>query len=272
MSRAEFLERSVESAVLALERTLESERVARADGWLQRLDPRVKVAGAAALIVASVASRRLAVIGCILAFAVLLALGSHVPLRTLVTRIWVGVLGFSGLAAIPAVFMIPGPVICRLPLLPWGPTALGLRSASLLIVRAETTATVAALLVFCTPWAQVLKAMRVLRVPVIVIAVLGMTFRYILLLLDTAREMFEARRSRQVGRLGGPERRRVAAATAGVLLGKTIHLGNDVYLAMQARGFDGDVYLLADFTMGRRDYVGLVVFLGVSAAALYFGR
>jgi cobalt/nickel transport system permease protein len=272
MSSGGFIEHSIESLVRALEHSLESEEVARADGLLQRLDPRVKIVGSAALIVAAVASRRIVVIAFVFAFAVLLALLSRVPLRSLALRSWAGVLGFTGLIAIPAVFTTPGPVIYRIPLLHWGVTAPGLRSAVCLIVRAETAATVAVLLVLCTPWAHVLKGLRVLRVPVVVIAIFSMTYRYIFLLLETVGEMFESRRSRQVGRLSGPERRRLAATTAGVLLGRTFHLGNDVYLAMQSRGFDGEVHLLSDFSMKLRDYAGLLVLLGAAATALYFGR
>ncbi len=267
-----FIERSIASLVRVLEHSLESEKVARADGLLQRLDPRVKIIGSAALIVATVASRRIAVIAFLFAFAVLLTIVSQVPIRALALRVWASVLGFTGLIALPAAFTTPGPVIYQIPLLHWGVTATGLRSAAFLIARAETAATVAVLLVLCTPWAYVLKGLRVLRFPVVVIVILGMTYRYIFLLLETAGEMFESRRSRQVGRLNGPERRRLAAASAGVLLGRTFHLGNDVYLAMQSRGFDGEVHLLSDFSMKLRDYAGLVAFLGVSAAALYFGR
>jgi cobalt/nickel transport system permease protein len=272
MSSNGFIERSLESVVRVLERALESEEVARADGLLQRLDARVKVIGSAALIVAVVASRRFVVIVFVFGFVLLLALLSRVPIRSLAVRIWMGVLGFTGLIAIPAVFTTPGHVIYRIPLLEWGVTAPGLRSAAYLIGRAETTATLTVLLILCTPWVQVLKALRVLRVPVVVIVILGMTYRYIFLLLETAGEMFESRRSRQVGRLSGPERRKMAAATAGVLLDRTFHLGDDVYMAMQSRGFDGEVHLLFDFSMKLRDYAGLLAFLGVCAAALYFGR
>ena len=57
-------------------------------------------------------------------------------------------------------------------------------------------ATLAFLLILTTPWPYVLKAMRTLGVPVVVVAMLGMTHRYIFVLLQTATQMFEARRSR----------------------------------------------------------------------------
>lgn len=88
--------------------------------------------------------------------------------------------------------------------------------------------TLSLLLVLSTPWAQVLKALRALFVPSVLVVILGMTYRYIFLLMQTAREMLESRQSRTVGRLTGSERRRVATASVGVLLGKTMELSSEV--------------------------------------------
>ncbi len=123
-----------------------------------------------------------------------------------------------------------------------------------------------------TPWSHLLKALRVFRVPVVLVVMLGMTYRYIFLMLSTAREMFESRRSRLVGALDGRQRRRLAAASAGVLLSKSLQLSNDVYLAMQSRGFRGEVYLLHPFRMRARDWNGLAAFALLAAAALWAGR
>jgi cobalt/nickel transport system permease protein len=272
MRGTNFVGTTIRGFTAAAERALESEELARADGLLQRLDPRVKVLGIAALILSAAASRSFAVILSIFALALALAILSHVPVRTLASRVWVGALFFTGAIALPALFLTRGRVMYRLPILAWPVTESGLRSAAYLIARVETTATLALLLVLCTPWAHILKALRVFRVPPVLIVILGMTYRYIFLMLESAREMFESRRSRLVGRLDGPARRRVAVATAGVLLDKTFHLGNEVFLAMQSRGFRGEVHLLDDFAMRPLDYAGLAAFLGVAAGALYIGH
>jgi energy-coupling factor transporter transmembrane protein EcfT len=127
------------------------------------------------------------------------------------------------------------------------------------------------LLVLSTHWFHILKALRVLRVPVVVVVILGMTYRYIFVLIDAAREMLESRRSRLVGRLAGRDRRRLAVSALGVLLSKTLQLSSDVYLAMQARGFRGEVYVLEQFAMAPRDWCGLAAFLALAAAALWIG-
>ena len=267
-----FVERTIAELSGAMERALYAEELARADGLLQRLDPRVKVAGLLALIVAAALSRQILVILGLFAAALALALLSRVPLRTLATRVWVGALLFTGMLALPAIFITPGQAVYRLPLLGWPITAQGLASAAYLVTRVETAATLSLLLILTTPWTHVLKAMRVLRVPVVFVVILGMTFRYIFLLLQTARDMFESRQSRMVGQLEGPDRRRLASASVGVLLSKTLQLSGDVYMAMQSRGFRGEVYTLDDFVMRARDWAALAGFVGLAALAFWLGR
>lgn len=267
-----YLERSVNGFLRVLEHTLESEELTRRAGFLQGLDPRVKLAGILGLIAAGAAARRLAVIGGLFAVALILAVSSRVPLRTLAVRIWAGAFVFTGLIALPALFLTPGRVVARLPGLGWPLTEQGIQGALYLVSRVETTATFSLLLVLSTPWNHVLKALRVFRAPILLVVILGMTYRYILLMIAIAREMFEARRSRTVGRLEGAEGRRMAVAAAGVLLNKTMQLSGDVYLAMQARGFRGEVYVLDEFAMNLRDWSCLALFLALAAAALWMGR
>ena len=94
---------------------------------------------------------------------------------------WIGALAFTGAIAVPALFLTPGVALYRVPGLDWPVTAQGLTTASYLLLRVETAATLTLLLVFTTPWMHVLKALRIFRVPVVFVVILGMTCRYILL-------------------------------------------------------------------------------------------
>ena len=255
-----------------LEYTLSAEELAKQPGFAQSIDPRVKLAGLAVLVISVVAVHRLWVIAALFALAVAIAAASHVPIRTLTSRVWIAVLLFTGTIAVPAIFLTPGRVLYTIPILHWHITQQGFTSASYLLARAETTATLSLLLVLTTPWIQVLKSLRAFGIPVVLVVILGMTYRYIFVLLRTAHDMFESRRSRMLGRVSAGERRRMAVNSAGVLLSKSFQLSGDVYLAMQSRGFRGEVYLLNDFAMRSADWATLPVLLMVSAAALWFGR
>jgi cobalt ECF transporter T component CbiQ len=267
-----FLERTTASFVDAMEHAFYAEQTARADGLMQRLDPRVKLVGTLALVVPAAASRSFAVIAGLLAVAVALAVLSHVSFSVLLKRVWIAVLLFTGVIAFPAPFVTPGRVVYHLPWLGWSATAQGLASAGYLVLRVETAATLCVLLVLTTPWNHVLKALRVLRVPAVLVTILGMTYRYLFLVLESAHDMFESRRSRMIGELTGHERRRVAASSAGVLMSKTFDLSNEVYLAMQSRGYRGKVAILDEFQIGSLDWAMLAAFALVSVAAFWLGR
>ena len=267
-----IVERTLASFVDVLEHAFYAEELAKKHGLLQKIDPRVKIVAILPLIVIAALARRLWVIAALFVVAVAVAMLSKVPLATLVKRVWLGVLSFTGIISLPALFLTPGQAIYTVPLLGWTVTAQGLRAALYLIMRAETAATFSVLLVLCTPWSNLLKALRVLRLPIVLVVILGMTYRYIFLLLRNAHDMFRSRKSRMVGRLGGREQRRAATASAGVLMSKTLQLSGDVYLAMRSRGFQGEVYVLDEFRTGWFDWVMLAAFFTVAALAFWLGR
>jgi cobalt/nickel transport system permease protein len=250
--RGGFIEHTIQGLHAAMDQALYAEHRASASGLLQRLDPRVKVAALSAFILVSAVTAKLWVVAAVLLVAIILAALSSISLWVLATRVWLTTLTISGALALPAVFLTPGAMIYRIPGLELAASAQGLRTAGLLVLRAETAATLALVLVFTTPWTHVLKALRMFRVPVVFVVILGMTCRYILLMLETAHEMFESRKSRTVGALTRGDQRRIAILSTGALLNRTLQLSNEVYLAMQARGFRGEVFILDDFRMKGR--------------------
>jgi cobalt ECF transporter T component CbiQ len=270
MSR-HFISSTLKGFTRALSKALLSEHVATHPGLLQQLDPRVRVIGLLTLVISVVLCRHLEVIAGLFVFAVVVAIASRVSLILLAKRIWLMVLGFTGLIALPALFVTPGEPLVILPL-HLSITAQGLRTALLLILRVETAASLTTILVLCTPWTHTLKALHSLYLPAEVVTMLAMTHRYVFLLLETANQMFESRESRRVGVLTGAESRRVTAGTAGVLLSKSMELSQEVYLAMLSRGFRGDIRLLTDFRMRARDYAGLITFLFIGGFAAWVGR
>ncbi len=270
--RGSFIERSLANLVRKTERAIFAEELAQKSGFLQKLDPRVKIIGLLALIIDVTLARNFFAILLIFAFAIILAVLSNVPIQTLAARAWLGALTFTGLIAVPVLFITPGDTLFQIPLLNWMITNQGFTSAVYLISRVETTVTLSLLLVLCTLWTHVLKALRVLRVPVVFVVILGMTYRYIFVMLETAQNMFEARQSRLIGTLEGAESRRIAAASVGVLLTKSFQLNSEVYMAMQSRGFRGEVHTLDDFKMNGNDWAALLMFGTAAIIAFWLGR
>jgi cobalt/nickel transport system permease protein len=272
MARGGFLTSTMLGFTRALARAMASEQIARQAGLLQSLDPRVRVIGLFTMVLAVMLSRRIAVIAALFLVAVIIAILSRVGIGMLVKRVWLVVLGFTGVIAFPAIFLTPGDPVAAFAGGPVRITVQGVQTATLLIVRVETAVTFTSLLVLCTPWTHVLKALRAFRLPQEAVMMLAMTHRYIFLLVETAGQMFESRQSRTVGHVKGAEGRRITARSAGVLLSKSIELSNEVYLAMQSRGFRGEIRILSDFHMRSWDYLGLAAFLAAGSLSSWIGR
>ena len=270
--RENFVEKTIRSLLQVLRQAFFAEETAQLPGLLQRLDARVKVAGILLLIFSAVGLRSLSVLAALLAASVMLARFSRIPIRSLAAQVWIAVLAFTGVIAIPAIFLTSGDVLFRVPVVGWAASSQGLRSAAFLILRAETAATLAALLVLCTLWPLLLRALRWFHIPAVLVTIAGMTYRYLFLLAQTAEEMFEARQARLIGVLQPSDRRRLAAASAGLLLSKSIQLSGEVHLAMQARGFRGDVRVLDEPILEPRDWVALAAFACAAGAVIWFGR
>lgn len=270
--RASYVTRTAAGLARAAQEARTAEDTASRPGLLQSLDPRAKLVGVGALIVAAAGVRHLEVLGSMFLGALVIGWLSAMEPVVLLRRVWLPVATFTGVIALPALFLVPGAVIHVVPALGWTITRQGQRSALFLFMRAETIATLAMMLVFSTHWANLLKALRSLRVPPVAVVILGMTERYLFLLLRTAQEMFEARETRLVGALRPEDRRRLAAASAGVLLEKTMQLSAEVHLAMQARGFRGEVYVLDERPMRAAQCLPLGALLLVAAGCWWAGR
>jgi cobalt/nickel transport system permease protein len=263
-----FVERTIFNLSNGMSFASLADDAVRLGGALQSVDPRIKVVGMLALIVAIAATHSLLAIACVFLGAAVLGMTSRISPFHMAHWVWTPVFLFTGMIAIPAIFLTPGePIVGH-----WPITIQGIHTASLLIARSETAVSLSTLLVLTTRWAHILKALRVLRLPVVFVVILGMTYRYLFLILETALDMFESRESRSVGKLAGPDRRRLATATIGVLLSKTYHLSADVHVAMQSRGFRGEVYVLDDFELRRSDWYWLTAFFACATAVILVGR
>ena len=269
--RRSLLEKTLADLTQALEQSLFAEDIARQRGLLQALDPRVKVISILALLIAVGLSRSLPVLLGLYGVALVLAWWSAVPMGFFIKRVWLFMPFFTGVIAVPALFVTPGPALVALPL-GLAITRPGATTALFLLLRVSTSVSLGVLLMLTTAWATLLKALSVLRVPEGFILILGMTYRYIFLLLLTAEDMFLSRKSRIVGRMTSADERQWLAASIGTLLDKSLHLSSEVYLAMQARGYRGQARTLDTFRMSVHDWLWGVAILGVAAGMIWLGR
>ena len=272
--RVGWLEHTLAGFTASIERAVFTEEHARRRGWLQGLDPRAKLAMFLAVVLAASLSGSIAVEAGLYAVVVGAAIASRVPLDFFVRRVWLGIPLFATIIVIPAIFLVPGERLFDLPLGPVNvaPSVPGLVGAVLFVTRVGVSVSLAVLLVLTTPWADVLKSLQAMRVPQLFVLILAMAYRYIFLFLHLASGMFEARKSRIVGRTSGSEQRRWISGTIGNLVNRSVKMSNDVYAAMMARGFNGSIRSYQDYRMRSADWLALAGSVLVAALALAAGR
>lgn len=259
-----FIARTLAELAHNLRVTLEVQAEARQPGYLQKLDPRAKVLGFLGLILLVSLMHNLGTLALLYGLALLLAALSKLALLPLLRRVWLSVPLFVGALALPATLNLvtPGRTLLAL----WhhpdiAITVPGLTLAATLLLRVGVAVTLAALLTLSTPWNDLLRALRVIHVPRLFVSVLAMTYRYLAVLMQSADDLFVARRSRTVGRTTNASGRHFVGASIGALFGKTVSLSEEIHNAMLSRGFTGDMHTLSRFRWQLRDSLWIIATL-----------
>jgi cobalt/nickel transport system permease protein len=103
-----------------------------------------------------------------------------------------------------------------------------------------------------TKLAELLKGLRQLGVPQVMVLILSFMYRYIFVLVDEAMRMQQAYQSRDIG--GNLLRRlKTFGNMIGALFIRSYERGERIYAAMVSRGFDGQVQTLRPLILRRAD-------------------
>jgi cobalt/nickel transport system permease protein len=117
--------------------------------------------------------------------------------------------------------------------------AAGWLSYGSILVRFALSMTMLTVLVATTALPDLLRGLRQLKVPAALVTQLQFLYRYLFLLADEAARLSRARRLREPARVRADWH--TARAILGSLLWRATGRAERIYLAMQARGFDGDM-------------------------------
>jgi len=253
------------AAMLRLLAALLDDRPAARRGLLQALDPRVKAPALLGLAVVATLLHGLPALLAVYGVALLLALLSRIPARQLFGA-WLLVPLVPALAALPAAVNVITPGAPVLPLWPGASvTDAGLYVAARLMLRILACVTCTLLLVNTTRPARLFHGLRGLGAPKLAVMLLAMMVRYLAVVARAAEEIHLAKLSRTL--LPGTLRQEQTwvAAGMGALFRRTRALGEDVYLAMLARGYTGEAALLETTRPGPREWAFLAAMAAIGA-------
>jgi cobalt/nickel transport system permease protein len=282
-----FLDRSLRAIAGLMEGFLFAEHYSQRDGLLQKLDPRVKLVTLLLWVVLVSLLHSLPWILGLYGVSVGLALLSRVPLSFFIRRVWLVLPLFAGIIALPATLNLFTPGESAVVLFPlsreyhWGPYRIpseialtwpGIQVALLLVTRVGTAMSFILLLTLTTPWPNILKALRSLRIPVIYVQTLGMTLRYLLLLGQIVEDTHLAKKSRTLRPQKTRTEQRWVAGQMGMLFKRSMQLSADVHRAMVARGYQGEVRILSAFRLHPADGLWAGVCAGLMVFFFWGGR
>ena len=231
-----------------LERSLVNETWSRRNGLLQAVDPRLKIVLLVLAVLLCSLARNIPLLLALYCAALLLALLSRINPASYTKRVWIFIPFFSGLVALPALFITPGPPLAEL-----GPvtiTRTGAHAAAMLVLRVSTSVSYTLLFVLTTPWNETLRALRGLLIPATAIDLLAVSYRYLLVLIRTLSELLIARKSRSIAPLPHRMEMGFVSRSVGLLFIKSLHLADGVHMAMVSRGYTGDALAETDHPPG----------------------
>ena len=272
LSRANFLDKTLQSVAQVAEQSLFSEAYARRRGLLQSLDVRTKLVSFLCIIVLISFLHAPQTLWLAYGSSLALAVSSRVPLLFFIKRVWFFVPLFSAAIVLPALLNIitPGEPILVLVKLSrgyaWGPytipaeiavTHQGLWGGIVFVSRVAASVSFAVLLTLTTKWSEIFSGLRSLFVPRIFVVTLSMTERYIFVLLRLIQDMYRGRLSRTIKPLSAAVERNWTASRIGVTFKKSMEMSEDVYKAMLSRGFHGEFRTINRFHATLVDYLWL---------------
>ena len=255
MKSNNFIERSIVGALAFLQDSVFTQEYALRKGFLQSLDPRVKIISFILIILQVIFAGSIPVLLFFYLLCLFLALISKINLGFFLQRTWIFIPLFSLFIALPAIFG-PGQVW-----LTWQflgiklvVTHQGVASAVVFIIRVIACLSLVILLNLTTGHFVLLKALRIFKIPQIFIMTLGMCYRYLYLFVGIIQNTYLAIKSRVGSGVEYQRGQKIVAGNIASLWERSVSLNEEVYKAMLSRGYAGQALAWDDSKIRARDY------------------
>lgn len=256
-----FIERSIVGALSFLKESIFADEYAAKPGFLQSLDPRAKTISFLLFIIAIMMTKSVVVLLWLYVLCLMLTYLSQIQLGFFLKRTWIFIPLFSIFVIIPSLFSMfsPGEPIATINILVTKLTITrqGLAGAELFVMRVVTSVSFAVLLSITTRHLELLKVLRIFRIPQVFVMTVGMCYRYIFLFVETIENTYLAIKSRIGSRIHYKKGQHIVAWNITYLWSRSYQLNEEVYNAMLSRGYRGEPVILNQFKMKLKDVLWL---------------
>jgi len=152
------------------------------------------------------------------------------------------------------------------------PSAIWGNSYNTIMITTKEFATITAvsILSHSTRWNAITSALKSFFVPNIFIVVLDITIKYIVMLGDYALNMLYALKLRSVGK--NKSKNTSISGIAGTVFIQSKEMADDMYAAMECRGFTGEYYVYRNFKIKITDYIYILINFAIIFIFIYLER
>jgi cobalt/nickel transport system permease protein len=136
-----------------------------------------------------------------------------------------------------------------------GITREGLNVVAMLTLRVVNSLSIAFLVLYTTPFPNIIKALKVMKVPDSFLMVITLSYKYIFIFAKTVEDMHRAKKSRLISQVTSTDARKWVSGRMGFMFQKTRIRCEEIFKAMLSRGFSEEVKLYGSGKVGRHDVV-----------------
>ena len=143
---------------------------------------------------------------------------------------------------------------------------------NILVIILKVLATVSSVNIFActTHWADLTSTLKMLHIPDMFIFVLDISIRYIMILGEFALNMIYATKLRSIGKVS--KNGTSVFGTVGTMFLKSKKMSEEMYGAMECRGFTGEYKVYKKFRFKAPDYLCIVLIAVFILTYFYFDR
>ena len=282
--RIPFIERSVHLLTSVIKTGYVQWETSSADRFFQKTDARVKVLFLIFFVVIVSLKKELLPEVLTGAFVFSLVVASGLNLFAFYRRVLFFAFLFGFLITLPSAFNIVtgGNIVFHLfhlskPHTFWiyripaeiGITKEGIYGVAMVTSRVANSLALSFLVLYTTQFSEIIKALKILRVPDGLLMIITLAYKYVFAFAKTVEDMHLAKKSRLAGRISDDDARKWISGRITVMFRKTRVRSEEIYKAMQARGFSGDVRIYGGASLRTRDWTEGIAFLTIGVLLLW---
>lgn len=145
-----------------------------------------------------------------------------------------------------------------------------INNSILIVIKTLTTVTVVNITSAITQWNDITKTLKLFFIPDIFILVLDITIKYIVIFGEFSLNMLYALKLRSVGK--NKNKTTSLSGIIGTMFIKSKEMAEEMYGAMECRGFTGEYKLHSKYKFRLNDIACFIINIGFIASYFYFVR